>query len=331
MRLLRTSLPCLVVMGGLLAFVAATQVQAKPYASLPDLPYDYNALEPYIDEQTMRLHHDKHHAAYTDKLNQAMFEVRGFKEGDRAASLAPEDFLFEFFALTEPFPEHLKGLIPTIRNNLGGYVNHAMFWKVMAPPQQTPSDVVKRKTDFVNTPKPGRVKKELLGKHNWGEFEAFLEDFRKTARSVFGSGWVWLVWDPLEKKKPLWQEERLELKLVTTANQDNPLMQGLYPILCMDLWEHAYYLRYNNRRDEWIEAFLQIINWDQVEANLSEALEMYRRRALTLLAQTEAATNGDGGSNSNMFEKELQKGSVKKKSMEEIREERRKMRTHSEL
>jgi Fe-Mn family superoxide dismutase len=196
----------------------------------PDLPYGYDALEPHIDEQTMRLHHDKHHAGYTSKLNAAL-------EGTEYASWTIERLLSELASL----PDSIR---TAVRNNGGGHHNHDLFWKVLSPGGGgVPSGSI---GDAVN--------------EAFGGFDGFREQFATAAATRFGSGWAWLAVKPDG-----------ELAVYSTANQDSPLTQGDTPILGLDVWEHAYYLKYQNRRPEYIEAFFSLINWSQVEENLAAA------------------------------------------------------------
>ena len=173
---------------------------------LPDLPYDYNALEPYIDEQTMRIHHDKHHGTYVDNLN---------KLNTQNLSL----------------DELLKSKDQKILNNLGGHLNHSFFWDIMSPEKEF------------------QPVKEIV---------ALREEFTNAALSHFGSGWAWII---AEDKK---------LAVTTSANQDGPLMHGVTLILGLDVWEHAYYLKYQNRRAEYIEAWWNVVNWNQAEQNFNK-------------------------------------------------------------
>ena len=194
-----------------------------PY-QLPELPYDYSALEPYIDEKTMHLHHDMHHGAYVKNLNAALEKHSKLQFGDA------EDLLRNLNAV----PEDIR---TAVRNNGGGHVNHSMFWKIMKPkgggdPNGPIAQVIK--STF------GSVK----------DFQTKLND---AGAKVFGSGWVWLAGKPGG-----------ELIITTTPNQDNPLSQGLYPIMGNDVWEHAYYLKYNNRRPEYLTAWWNVINWEEV-------------------------------------------------------------------
>lgn len=192
---------------------------------LPPLPYSFDALEPYIDARTMKIHHDKHHAAYVEKLN---LTLNDYPDLNR-----------------KPIEELLKDLrnVPeevrlAVRNFGGGYYNHSFFWKVMG---------------MEGGKEPGGKLAEEIDK-KFGEFSSFKEEFTKAAVALFGSGWVWLVVDKVG-----------ELAIVTTPNQDCPISQGQNPILTLDLWEHAYYLNYQNRRPEYVNAWWNIINWREVE------------------------------------------------------------------
>jgi Fe-Mn family superoxide dismutase len=196
--------------------------------TLPELGYAQDALEPYIDTETMTIHHGKHHAGYVSKLNAAI-------EGTELENSSIEELLI-----------HLADIDPAIRtavqNNGGGHANHSLFWKILNPAG---------KTD------PSKGFMSLLEK-NFGSFDGFKEEFSKAAATRFGSGWAWLV-----------KQADSSLKSYSTANQDNPLTLGDTPILGLDVWEHAYYLKYQNRRPEYIENFFSIINWEVVEANFS--------------------------------------------------------------
>ncbi len=198
---------------------------------LPPLPYDYNALEPHIDEQTMRIHHDKHHAAYVNNLNAAL---EGHPD---LAALSIEELLRGI----DRVPEAIR---TAVRNNGGGHANHTLFWEIM---------------------KPGGSKEptgELAAAINqtFGSFEKFKEEFSKAAIGRFGSGWAWLVVDA-----------QGGLKVYSTANQDSPLMQGDTPILGLDVWEHAYYLKYQNRRPDYVQAWWNVVNWDEVARRYAAA------------------------------------------------------------
>ncbi len=189
---------------------------------LPDLPYDFDALEPYIDAKTMEIHHDKHHGGYTKKLNAALE-----KEGVSGKSI-------------EEILTNISNYSTGVRNNGGGYYNHNLFWEIMSP-------------------KGGGEPGGEIGKainETFGSFEKFKDEFATAAAGRFGSGWAWLV------------KDNGKLKIGSTPNQDNPLMdisdfKGA-PILGLDVWEHAYYLKYQNRRPEYIDAFFNVINWDKV-------------------------------------------------------------------
>lgn len=197
---------------------------------LPKLPYDYNALEPYVDEQTMNIHHTKHHQAYVNNLNAALEKH-------------PELFdttLLELIKDLDSVPEDIR---TAVRNNGGGHLNHSMFWTLMQKAEgQMPEG-------------------ELLAAINekFGSFEAFKDVFSKAATTRFGSGWAWLV---LRDGK---------LDVVSTANQDNPISEGLVPVLGLDVWEHAYYLKYQNRRPEYIENWFNVVNWKEVSRLYEEA------------------------------------------------------------
>ncbi len=197
---------------------------------LPDLPYDYDALEPHIDARTMEIHHSKHHQGYTNKVNAAL-------EGHSFAELPIEEVLSR---ITE-VPEDIR---QNVVNNGGGYANHKLFWKVLSPNGG------------------GNPSGDLAGAIDkaFGNFDKFKEKFSSTSAGQFGSGWGWLVIDNSNG-----------LKVLSTANQDSPLMNGLTPILGLDVWEHAYYLHYQNRRPDYIQAFWNVVNWDQVAENFKNA------------------------------------------------------------
>ena len=191
--------------------------------TLPDLPYAYDALEPHIDEQTMRIHHDKHHAAYVAKLNAAL-------EGqDDLADKSLEDLLTNLDSL----PDSIRG---AVRNNGGGHYNHTLFWQVMAPGGPTGSF-------------------EEIGPaiDTFGSFDAFREQFNAAGAGRFGSGWAWLTVDG-----------NGALAVESTPNQDTPIMDGRTPILGCDVWEHAYYLKYQNRRPDYLAAWWNTVNWPEV-------------------------------------------------------------------
>ncbi len=197
--------------------------------TLPELPYAYNALEPYIDERTMQIHHDKHHAAYVKNLNDALAGQ------DTLLSMSIEDLMKNLSQV----PEAIR---TKVRNNGGGHANHTMFWTVMSGnPKGEPR-------------KPaGELGKAIDA--SFGNFEMFQEKFSAAGMGRFGSGWVWLI------------NEAGKLSIVDTPNQDTPVMDGKTPILALDVWEHSYYLHYFNRRDEYIKNWWNVVNWQQVEDN----------------------------------------------------------------
>jgi Fe-Mn family superoxide dismutase len=192
---------------------------------VPDLPYDYGALEPHIDEQTMRIHHDKHHQAYVDNANKAL-------DGSEWADRSVEDVLQNLGSL----PEDKQ---TAVRNNAGGHANHTLFWQVMSPngggePQGALAEAI-------------------------GDFGQFKEAFSQAGITRFGSGWAWLVWDGSD------------VAVMSTPNQDSPLLEGKTPLLGMDVWEHAYYLKYQNRRPDYVAAWWNVVNWDEVARRFEEA------------------------------------------------------------
>lgn len=191
---------------------------------LPALPYEYNALEPYIDEQTMRIHHTKHHQGYVDKLNKAL---EGYKE---LQDKPVQDLIKNLNVL----PSEIR---LTVRNNGGGHFNHSLFWQVMKPN---------------GGGEPTGELAEAI-KTRWNSFDHFKAEFTNLAITLFGSGWVWLV-----------VAEDGHLELTTTPNQDSPLSNSKIPILGLDVWEHAYYLLRQNRRAEYVEAWWNVVNWEKV-------------------------------------------------------------------
>lgn len=202
--------------------------------TLPDLPYAYDALEPHIDARTMEIHHTKHHAGYTNNLNNAI-------SGTELEKMRIEDIL-----------ANVSKYSMAVRNNGGGYWNHKLFWEIMSP-------------------NGGGQPSERMNIHraimrDFGSFDKFKEEFSNAAATRFGSGWAWLCVDKNDK-----------LFITSTPNQDNPLMdiaekKGA-PILGLDVWEHAYYLNYQNRRPDYISAFWNVINWEQVTKNYNDANE----------------------------------------------------------
>lgn len=198
---------------------------------LPDLPYAHNALEPHIDARTMEIHHGKHHAGYTNKLNAAL-------EGHaNLQSKSIEDLLADLNAL----PESVR---TAVRNNGGGFANHSLFWPCLSPNGG------------------GQPSGELATAINstFGSFAKFKEEFSNAGATRFGSGWAWLCVDG-----------KGGLVVTSTPNQDSPISDGLTPILGLDVWEHAYYLHYQNRRPDYIAAFWNVVNWDQVAKNYAAA------------------------------------------------------------
>jgi Fe-Mn family superoxide dismutase len=190
--------------------------------TVPDLPYDYNALEPHIDEETMRIHHDKHHQAYVDKANAAL-------EGTEWADKDVEEVLKNLSSL----PDDKQG---PVRNNAGGHYNHSLFWTMMSPDGggEPTGDIA----DAIN---------EAFGSYD--EFKTRLSD---AGVARFGSGWAWLVYDGSG------------VAITSTANQDSPVSDGQVPLLGVDVWEHAYYLKYQNKRPDYLDAWFNTINWDRV-------------------------------------------------------------------
>ena len=197
---------------------------------LPPLPYDYAALEPTIDEATMKLHHDKHHQTYVTNLNGAV------EKHPDLGSKTPEELLKDLASV----PEEVRTVV---RNNGGGHVNHTMFWQIMKPG---------------GGGEPQGAIAEQIGE-DFGTFDAFKKQFNEAAAKQFGSGWGWLGY------------RGGKLEIITTPNQDSPLMQGLFPILGNDVWEHAYYLKYNNRRPDYLAAWWNVVNWDEVNKRFQQA------------------------------------------------------------
>lgn len=221
---------------GASSFNAVAQDKAAAF-SLPPLPYDYNALEPYIDEATMRIHHTKHHQAYVNNLNAAVAKHEGLEKRTL------EDLLRNL----ESLPDDVK---MAIRNNGGGHWNHTAFWNMLTPEKNA---------------KPGQALMKAIQK-DFPSFDIMKEEFSKAAMKVFGSGWVWLI---VTKEK--------SLKMVATPNQDNPLMpysaEAGMPILGIDVWEHAYYLKHQNKRADYIKDFWQVVNWKYVNEAYEKAVK----------------------------------------------------------
>lgn len=198
---------------------------------LPKLPYVYDALEPYIDARTMEIHHTKHHQTYVDKLNEAL------GNHPEIADKPLEELLRDLSAV----PEDIRA---AVRNHGGGHCNHSLFWKMMAPPKGEG-----------NMP-GGQV--EIAIQQAFGDFAKFKEEFGKAALGRFGSGWAWLILSADGK-----------LAVISTANQDSPISERMRPLLGLDVWEHAYYLKYQNRRADYIDNWWNVVNWEEVEKNLN--------------------------------------------------------------
>ncbi len=202
---------------------------------VPALPYDYAALEPTIDEATMKLHHDKHHQAYVTNLNGAI------EKDPSLAKYSPEELLENLNDLPEASRK-------VVQNNGGGHVNHTMFWEIMKP-------------NGGGDPS-GNLGMQI--NEDFGDFDTFKKQFNEAGAKQFGSGWAWLVW------------KDGKLAVISTANQDSPLTQGLYPILGNDVWEHAYYLKYNNRRPDYLAAWWNVVNWEAANARF-ETAQKYKK------------------------------------------------------
>jgi superoxide dismutase, Fe-Mn family len=198
---------------------------------LPPLPYDYSALEPYIDEQTMHLHHDKHHQAYVTNLNNAL-------QGQSQFENLPIE---ELIRRINEVPENIR---TAVRNNGGGHLNHSMFWQIMKP-------------NGGGEP-TGPLASAVTS--TFGSFDNFKTQFNDAGVKRFGSGWAWLVMD-----------RGGALSVISTANQDSPLMDGMLPIMGNDVWEHAYYLKYQNRRPDYLAAWWNVVNWDEIARRYQQA------------------------------------------------------------
>ena len=208
---------------------------------LPPLPYDYSALDATIDTQTMQLHHDKHHAAYVTNANGALEKHPDLEKKFPTV----EDLLRNI----NQVPEDVRTVL---RNNAGGHSNHSMFWTIMQPKGGGPAS--------------GPVSDAI--KQAFGGFEQFMEQFNTAGTKQFGSGWVWLVRGGDRK-----------LQIITTPNQDSPLMQGLYPVMGNDVWEHAYYLKYQNRRADYLKAWWNVVNWKEINKRFEES-ESHLKKAV---------------------------------------------------
>jgi Fe-Mn family superoxide dismutase len=197
--------------------------------TLPNLPYDFGALEPHIDAKTMEIHHGKHHQTYVNNLNAAI---------EKAPELASKS-LDDLMTGINSVPEAVR---TAVRNNGGGHWNHSMFWQIMAPSAGG---------------EPGGALGKAIGS-SFGDFAKFKEQFSAAGAGRFGSGWVWLL------------NDGGKLSIVSTPNQDNPLMEGKRPILGLDVWEHAYYLKYQNKRPDYMAAWWNVVNWKEVEKRFSK-------------------------------------------------------------
>jgi Fe-Mn family superoxide dismutase len=202
---------------------------------LPPLPYDYAALEPHIDTQTMRVHHDGHHGAYVKNLNAAL---------EKHPELQKHSGI-ELLRNINSIPEDIR---TAVRNNGGGHVNHTMFWDIMKPKGGGAPH--------------GQIADALTGA--FGNFETFKQKFMDAGIKQFGSGWVWVV------------SKGHQLEIISTPNQDSPWIQGYYPVFGNDVWEHAYYLKYQNRRNEYLQAWWNVINWEAINKRLEESSRMSR-------------------------------------------------------
>jgi Fe-Mn family superoxide dismutase len=199
--------------------------------SLPALPYPLDALEPFIDKTTMEIHHGKHHNAYVTNLNKAL------ESAPQLADKTVEELLANHCAAV---PENIR---TAVRNNGGGHINHSMFWQIMGPKAGG---------------EPGGKLADAI-KSTFGGFDAFKEKFAAAGVGRFGSGWAWLLKDGSGK-----------IEIVSTANQDSPVMEGKFPVLGLDVWEHAYYLKYQNRRPDYIAAWWNVVNWYEVEKRFTK-------------------------------------------------------------
>ena len=199
---------------------------------LPKLSYEYDALEPYIDKETMEIHHSKHHQTYVDKLNKAL-------EGHEEIQAKDAEYLLKNL---DSISEKIR---TAVKNNAGGHLNHSFFWTVLKKDVQPSGEVLKAIiTDF-------------------GSYDNFLQEFKQAAVTQFGSGWAWLVLNPNGNK----------LEVVQTKDHETPITDNKIPLLVVDVWEHAYYLKYQNRRPDYVDAFINVINWEQVNKNFLEATQ----------------------------------------------------------
>ncbi|MCE0499624.1 MAG: superoxide dismutase [Methylacidiphilales bacterium] len=215
---------------------AAAPAPTGPF-TLPPLPYAYDALEPHIDAETMHLHHDKHHAAYVKKLNEALAKEPSFAPGNDI-----EELLKNFSSV----PQSIQ---TAVRNNGGGHANHSLFWQTLQP-----AGTIDQRKIF------GPFQQALAD--DLGGMAKLQEEAAKLGAELFGSGWVWLVLDGGKN-----------LTLLTLPNQDSPLLEGHYPLFGIDVWEHAYYLKYHNLRADYIKAIWNVVNWDFISARYDKAMK----------------------------------------------------------
>jgi superoxide dismutase, Fe-Mn family len=206
------------------------KAQKPGFIKLPPLPYAYDALEPHIDKATMEFHHDKHHAAYVKNLNAAL---------DKHPELKDKT-IEQLLSNLNSVPEDIR---TTVRNNGGGHVNHSMFWEIMKPNGGgEPTGAI---ASAIN--------------QNFGSYTEFKKLFNEAGTKRFGSGWAWLV-----------RNKNGKLEVISTANQDSPISEGKFPIMGNDVWEHAYYLRYQNRRAEYLDAWWNVLNWDEINKRFTK-------------------------------------------------------------
>jgi len=199
--------------------------------TLPPLPYAPDVLEPYIDKMTMEIHHGKHHNAYVTNLNKAL------ESAPELAGKTLEELLADNCAIV---PEKIR---TAVRNNAGGHINHSMFWTIMGP--------------GAGGAPMGLVAEAITG--TFGSFDSFKEKINAAGAARFGSGWAWLI------------KSGGKIDIISTANQDSPVMEGKFPVMGIDVWEHAYYLKYQNRRPDYLAAWWNVINWPEVEARFNSA------------------------------------------------------------
>lgn len=229
-KILPLLLTCLLFLSITPALGVETTETIHKFELMP-LPYAYNALEPYIDKDTLLLHHDKHHKSYVDNLNKALDKYPDIHYSS----------LEELLVNIDNLPKDIQEVV---KNNAGGDYNHNLYWTIMGPN------------------KGGPPKNMLLKaiERDFGSFEKFKDEFKNTALSMFGSGWAWLLSD-----------NEGNLKIISTPNQDTPLPMNLTPIIVLDVWEHAYYLKYTYRRSDYIDNWWNVVNWDQAELNYNES------------------------------------------------------------